>query len=225
MFYSETHQALLRFGDVLECFPSAHAVVETPAATQPGQGEFEIQLAQNLAVILTPCCEIGKSVHLTLAPLYPLSRWPYPLKNEYFREDPLRLNCRTDPERCVPHREWAMMDELERQDRLSKGPVFAFNYVFVYPNQPPVLSDAEFDFDLGDGRQTYTSKWHYVDFHDAYRVRITKERHKEFADEKKLELTVDNRNALREKLSQFYGQIPEEDRVPITATATFPSPS
>jgi hypothetical protein len=225
MFYRDTHGDQLRFGDVVTGFPSAHAFVEQPAGEETEGTEVVVRLSNNLAVVLTPCCEVGKSEYLTLVPLLSISHWSYPLKNQYFRVDPLRLNVRTDPANCVPVDQWEAMKPEERRERSAKGPVYAFNYLFAYPNKPPILVNDTFSVDFGQGRVDHTAVVHVMDFRDAFRVSIVKEKHKEFGERKKLELTAPSRELLRLKLAQFYGQTPKEDAELISAEAASPTES
>jgi hypothetical protein len=219
MFYSDTHWPQMRFGDVVRCFPSTHVLVAAPPPGTSIPTQYEIHLLSGLAIILTPDCEIGKSAYLTLAPLTSLKQYHFPLKNPFFRADPMLLNVRVPRENSIPPDDWSRKTDEERAAERAQGPTFPFTWMFVYPNKPPILNDESVTMDFGGGRETLPIAWHYADFRDAFRVQITKERHREFAGEKKLELTPDSRNILREKLSYFFGQIPKEDLVPLTATS------
>lgn len=222
MFYAESFEDRLRFGDVLCDLPSAHVSLSGPPAPIGAGPELTLEVSTPLSVLLTPCCEVGNTNSLTLAPVSRLNKYVKLLRNDYFREDLLRLNEKAPPEKCIPSGEWDALVPSEQERRLAKGSVYALNYLFAYPVREPVLTPYDAVTDVGNGRETLTIGYYLIDFREAYRLSIVKERHKEFTSCKKLQLTPETREQLRRKLSQFFAEPPDEDVAAMAAARGAP---
>jgi len=206
-FYQDQHDDALRFGDVVRGFPLSAAHVERPAVTETLR-EYRIDVSQpEFGVIMTPCCSI-KGQTLLLTPL--LTIYPSFYKNPYLEEDLLRLNRPMTPQQSVSPQEWQKMkaEDRERRFDMSKPTSFAFGDLFVYA--PHDLLPRYVDPKKGGPEMGY----YMVDFRRTCRVECAAvTRQQSPVEAKVLQLSIDARGALRDKVADFFGRVPREDEV------------
>jgi len=158
---------------------------------------------------MTPCCSIGGGT-LALCPLMPLD--PNLGRNPYLVEDFTRLNRPLMPEQSVPPEAWARMSEEEKQRRFGfpYAPHYALLNYFVYAGHDLL---PKYVFTSGQG--PLEANHYMVDFR-----RISPLDWKKIVDAKKspmevkvLQLTIEARKQLRDKLASYFARVPDEDQV------------
>lgn len=196
MYYTDTPSNALRFGDVVKGFMFGHVFIEKPFESFDS---CKVHLETGLCVILTPCCTIQKSSKISVAPLRRIKyKWS---NNTYFREDFTNVNREMEPHQTLPEIAWEKMPEEERIKKLATGKTYAELNLFVYPpcNSLPVytLKGSEYQH-------------HMIDFSEIHQVEFNQE-FGESIEAKVLELTIQKRNELRDKLTHYFNRQPKED--------------
>ena len=213
MFYDRNPSGILRLGDIVQGFPlTATGFNPAPDGSRPE--DFRVEVRQPpFAAVLSPCCSIGSSTVL-LSPLLRIQRsW---FANDYFVGDFTNLNRPMTPEQAVSRDNWEKLTVEERQKRLdlsSPGGSYVFLEMFVYAPH--------------DILPVYPVKWkleekqvgHYtVDFRKTYKVECSQISYPQsegspVARMKRLQLSIESRGQLRDKLSYYYGHPAPEDGV------------
>lgn len=207
-FYQDQPDGALRFGDVVRGFPLSAADIERPAITSTLR-EYRIDVSQpEFSVIMTPCCSI-KGRTLLLTPLLKMN--PLFYKNPYLAEDLLRLNRPMTPQQAVSPSDWDRMTPEDRDRRLdmSKPTSFAFGDSFIYAPHDLlpryVVKQVKGQPEIG---------YYMVDFRRTCRVQCAAVGRKQSPLEAKLlQLTIDARGVLRDKVADFFGRVPPEDEI------------
>lgn len=210
MFYESSFDNALRFGDVVSGLVLSAACVDKPNAQFKKNYHIEVDQPQ-FAIILSPCCSIGDKT-LALSPLLPvLPQW---FTNPYLTEDLTRINRPMKPEQTVPPDVWEKMTAEDKQKRfdLSKPESLAFVEYFVYEKNdflPPYLIKSEkMNINIQTG-------YYRIDFRRIYRLVCKQVTSATSAplEIKLLQLSVQTRSELREKLSSYFARIPPEDQI------------
>ena len=212
MFYEkEFTPNVLRFGDVIEGYVKSLPILDTPIF-EASKKEYKYHIESffpKFSIVMTPCCNIENQ----LISLSPLKQIPTKLfDNPHFVEDFTRLNKEIPPEQAVSPYVWNnKFTEEIRQERLSSGKGYAFNYYFFYKENDIF---PEYEIDL-KGKK-YKSRYYLVDFRYIYPLRcdkITKNKIDDLILQSKcLELDVITREELRDKLAYYYGRPTLEDK-------------
>ncbi len=205
-FYEEVApERSLRLGDVVSGFYTAALHIDEPSRNLENNLSVAVKRPQ-FSVVMTPCCSIEKK-SIALAPLLPIL--PSFLTNPYFNEDLTRINRRVPPQKSVPPKKWEELPQ-ERKDRLlNEGEAYTFLQVFVYA---PHNLLGQYTLDRQGGN---VSVAHYmIDFKWICRLEcdLVDRNSDRLADLKVLQLTAHTRADLREKLSFFFGRVPDEDK-------------
>jgi len=205
MFYGPSIGESLRMGDVVRGFILGAAHQEFPKI-EPHNFRVNLRSPQ-FSVILTPCCSIGDKT-LALAPLVQINcKW---LENPYFRDDLTNINREMNPEQSIPLEVWNHLSEDEKQRRLNNGKAFALVEWYIYPPHD-VLGSYKVKRENSDIEIGYYA----VDFRSIYKVECTAVVNTKQAPitAKVLELSISARAELRNKLSDYFGRIPDEDKI------------
>ena len=207
MFYETQPSNALRFGDVVSGFALTAPHFETPIPTShPEDYKVTITFPRH-SVVLSPCCSIGASTVL-LSPLKPILRgW---LGNPYFLEDFARINRPMTPQQVLSPEDWERLSENEKQERLEfSKPAYALVEYFVY-EQHPLLPTYPYNW-KGESRQI----GHYmIDFRKVHKVECPKIKSATDSplEAKVLQLSIDTRTQLRDKIAYYFGRTPMEDQ-------------
>jgi hypothetical protein len=207
MFYRERDLSpALRLGDVLRGCVLGVTRFDKPL---PQHDAFAIDVATPPFVAsLTPCCSVGDQT-LLLAPLRKVN--PNYFKNPHFAEDLTRINRRMDPHLAVPPEVWeTRIPPEERARRVAGGQAYALLEIFVYAPNPLLPT-----YPLRLGSEEFTVGHYVIDFRTMHRVQcravVSPERVP--LEEKRLELSIQARSELRDKLAAFFARRPAEDMV------------
>ena len=206
-FYLLPNVQALRLGDVVQGFVSVTPNVnEQILSTEDHNYSVDIQLP-TFSVVLTPCCSIAdQTISLT-----PLTKVRYDFfNNPYFAKDLTRLNSIMSSQYSVHPKHWENMGPEEKAQRLAKGKMYACIEVFIYQEHKLLPS-----YELGSKNPRLTG-YYMIDFKAAYKLNCDKITRKlqddqETPIQKYLQLTVNARKKLRDKIAAYYSRIPEDD--------------
>jgi len=211
MFYQEVLSKNLRFGDVVRGYLFTDLIMKEPILSYPSPGnayKIDIEIPQ-YSVVLTPCCSIEKST-ICITPLIKvLSSF---FKNPYFAEDPTRINRRMQPHQIMSPSDFAKLNP-ERQEKIfNQRTQYTLLEYFIYKDH-----DIFDKYTLKDRQTSY----YMIDFKNVQKIKCEKIKRPEqmsqennlILESKILELTIEAREELREKIAYFYSNVPEEDLV------------
>lgn len=204
MFYQEKMDSALRFGDVLKGFILASPIIKEPGSI----GAYEIAIRLPLyCVVLSPCCSIGHKV-ISLSPLIEIR--PSFFDNPYFEEDLARINRKMEPQQAVPPHVWEKFPPELKQERLKEGYGYALFDVFIYERH-----DLLPKYTINRRQRNIETNCYMIDFKNIYKVNCDKIKSAENAPlgTKCLQLSIQTRSELRDKIAYYYARIPKEDRV------------
>lgn len=160
------------------------------------------------SVVLTPCCSIENKTIL-LTPLVGLRNTLF--RNPYLAEDPTRLNRPVPPQKAVSPYVWEnKLSAEERQKRIGEGAIYAFDSLFVYEKH---FLLPKYAVDTRDGK--LETNCYMIDIANTYRMNYDKiNRYTPVpANVKRLQLSAQTRQELRDKVAYYYGRVPDEDKV------------
>lgn len=205
MFYSSNPSQALRFGDVVQGYVAATPTLKAPLLMAAGESyTLEIQRPFLLA-ILSPCCSISDKV-LLLAPLIQV-RGAF-FDNPYFAEDLTRMNRPMSPEQSLPPIAWDKLPPEEKAKRMAQGESYSFLELFIY--EPHDLFP---QYSVHRKAGNIETCAYMLDFRHAFRLNceLVKSPAMSPLESKRLELSIQRRSELREKISYFYRRVPVED--------------
>jgi hypothetical protein len=211
VFYTNQFDKALRFGDVIRGFVSS-----VPKMTEPDidykHPEYVLELSMpRFCAVMSPCCSIGDST-ITLTPLVEVQKSFY--KNPYFVEDLTNINRTVPPEKSVAPETWEGFSDDEKNRRRNEGNAYALLEFFIYAEHTYLPK-----YKLKVKSVDIETSYYMIDFRRIFRVSCSKVRSPEESpiDTRILELSVDARRQLREKISQYYSRVPNEDLIVLNA--------
>jgi len=198
-FYQETADPGFRFGDIIKGFVSA-----TPIDSN--NTDYSIKISTVFCVIISPCCSISDEV-LSLIPLLPIKNSF--LNNPYFQEDLTRINRLVPPEKALPPKAFEHMPTDKKTEMINKGPSYTFVDLFIY-KEHDVFPEYIVNHKTIRGFKT---KYYMIDFRNTFSVNCSKIKNPQTVPEgiKYLQLSIDARAELRDKITHYYGRPPIED--------------
>jgi len=208
MFYVKVMDKALRFGDVLQGYPSTTPIVEGPILKETvARYNINVDLPK-FTVVMDPCCEIrNKTVSLT--PLIKASRKFF--DNPYFAEDLTRINREMEPQQAVSPLVWKKLGIEERQRRLEVGRTYALLNLFIYEKHDllPLYTLQR------KAKEDVVTNYYMIDFRSTYKLCCDKIISPEDSplESKILQLSIETRDELRKKLVNYYANVPAEDKV------------
>ncbi|MGB6500863.1 MAG: hypothetical protein WBG19_05640 [Thermoplasmata archaeon] len=205
-FYSDQPSATLRFGDVVTGFQFAALHMDSPGPDEKGV-DLKIHVTRpRYFAVMTPCCSIElKSI--SLAPLVQV-------RHRFFDFPPLaaeltKINSPMPPETPFTEEHWKTLSAEKQQEVLGQGNSYVFDDCFVYE------ANAIFPaYVLKNKKISLSAVGQYmVDFRSIARIECSQieRNHDAPSGMKLLELSVQTRGQLRDKLAHFFGRVPAED--------------
>jgi len=196
--------ANLRFGDVL------HGLVQcTPSIDNPkpdGNVEFKINVStSNYFAVISPCCSIGPSIIL-LAPLLQLTSKFF--NNPHFVKDFTKINSLIPVEESIAPDKWINLPTEEKTEKLQQREVFVHVEYFIYDDHPLLPK-----YKLTVRKEEKVLGTYVIDFRHTFQLhceQIQPSKHSPL-DFKILQLSIDTRQTLRDKITKFYSRVPKED--------------
>jgi hypothetical protein len=204
MFYESEPEGVLRFGDVVRGYVLSTPRIDSPSISPPVRYRVEVH-SPTFAVIMSPCCSIGDGT-LAISPL--IEVLPGFFKNPYFVEDLTSINRRMPPDKAVAPDVWEGLPVNERQGRLSAGHAYALVEYFIYGphNLLPKYTVNRKGGPIQIG-------YYMLDFRRIYRIECDKVASAKQAplEPKLLQVSIETRGELRDKLAWYFGRTPKED--------------
>jgi len=206
MFYiKDSYDNILRFGDVINGFQYFKPNFEGLPEVVDSNIKIEI-IKSNYFVVLTPCCSI-ENENLNLTPLKQIAYKFF--SNPYFEKDFTIINRRMLPEQTVAPRIWNdVFTEEERSKRIGEGVKYSFAELFIYEKNdliPPYKLSYKGNPDIITG-------YYMIDFKDIFTIKSAKiQRNMEYP--KILQLTIETREELRDKIGEYFKRVPQEDQI------------
>ena len=209
MFYEQKRDNALRFGDVIRGYININTTIKEPILDIKCLNDsyvLDIGLPQ-FCVILTPCCSIRDKI-ISLTPLIKVEKSFF--YNPYFEEDLTNINRVMGAEKTLPPKAWKALPEKEREKRLREGITYASPGLFIYEENDLF---EQYTFNIS-GKEIKTR--HYmIDFKNIYKISCDKiiSPEKSPLESKCLQLSIQTRSELRDKIAYYFGRIPEEDKI------------
>ena len=213
MFYTENPSNTLRLGDVVTGYITAVPNQKEPIRNNFAEYNLDIK-HPNYLVVLTPCCSIGEKT-LSVAPLTTIldAKRKKFFANPYFRGDMTLIN--------YPHtfREWKDLGHEDVTDPAGSGEkLYTLDNLFVYAEDLRLKS-----YNVNVRKEEFESRYYIIDFRNVTKIKCDcivsdneKVRNYDTLLEKTMaskiiELSIDSRASLREKLAYYYSRPPKED--------------
>lgn len=207
MFYVSNFQSVLRFGDVVRGFLLTHSHGYSPSSAEKPDA-YHIKVAHpELAAVLTPCCTIAQSSGnmLVITPLRDI-RPDFYFDNSYLREDYTRINREMTIQQAIGPDKWKEISDEEKSQRLadSPGKDYIALHLFAYDRH-----DLLPEYKLKYKKMKASINYYMIDFRNICRVQIPSDINP--LSIKILQLSIQARKELREKLAHYFGRRPKED--------------
>jgi len=201
MFYQEGLDEDLRLGDIVKGYILAGPIINSPI-NNIEENNFKIDVIHpEYSVVISPCCSIEeKSVLLT--PLTGLLSIFY--KNKYFIQDFTRINRIMEPQNAFPEDVWNGFTNEEKSRRSQVGLQYAFVDYFIF-NSHDLLQKYTVNRREGNVETNY----YMIDFRKIFRIECGKAL--KIFKSKILQLSIQTREELRNKISYYYQRPAKED--------------
>lgn len=222
MFYEDHRKSgFLRLGDVVKGFISAVPEMDEPFTDKKFVNYKVTVELPKLLVVLTPCCSIGDE-KVSVVPLEAVGLRSSLFEVPYLHGDMTRINRIMEPKNAILPQKWKTFRPEQKLEITNRPKDYQFKEFFVYAEHeqlPP--------YTVKIGYSYVKYRYYMIDFRMATRVAcksiISPNKQKAFTEEIKqktleskiLELHKDTRQELRDKLVNYYGYIPDEDRCQI----------
>jgi len=206
MFYQDKIDKELRFGDVLEGFIFLTSLsIREPKMFKKCSLNIEIP---KYCVLITPCCSIHNKI-LTICPLKKVRNTFF--GNPYFKENLTNINRLMEPKNVLPPYKWVTLTQEQKENRLRVGMTFAFLELFIY-EKSSFFEECEVNI---KNEENIKTSYYMIDFRDTYKVDCLKLSNfeEELINLKHLQLSIETRSELRNKISDYYFRAPEEDEI------------
>lgn len=206
MFYATEKSNNLRFGDVVKGFVFADLTINEPLLGKRHNYKIDIEIPSYCSV-LTPCCSIENST-ICITPLVKVKGDFF--SNPNFVKDLTLINYPLLPNQMMSEEKWSELPEDRKKEILNKNKSYVQIQYFVY--------DGNDLFDSYEIKKNTTS--HYmIDFKNVQKIKCDKIKRVDngkscdllLLESKALELSIESRNSLREKIAYFYSNPPKED--------------
>lgn len=219
MFYTADVSEVLRLGDVVRGYISTYPNIIGPHVfTTPPEDLCSVDVDfPSYSVVLSPCCSIEDGV-ICLTPLIKINNRIMQL-NPYFKEDPIRINTVVEPQYTAPPSVWKSTGfRPKKLERLATGRVYVFLHYFTYKGDGFF---EEYNINMTQGSNITTNNY-MIDFRKIYSLQCPMIKRQSdltasdlpLTQSKYLQLSVETREQLRNKLSYYFGRpAPEDDAV------------
>lgn len=208
MFYEKEMDKALRFGDVLRGYISTTPNIKEPMLATLNES-YNININMPVfSVVISPCCSIGDKL-ISLTPLIELRNTFF--NNPYFSDDLTRMNRKMEPEQAVPPHVWNGLPFEEKQRRLEEGYEYSLLELFIY-EQNDLFPKYTIHMRQAENIET---NYYMIDFRNTYKLNCEKIITPENSPLKSkcLQLSIQARSELRDKIAYYYARIPKEDKI------------
>ncbi len=230
MFYQDSIENRLRFGDVLKGFLSTIPSLAKPLDVQT-KDTYRIDVCvPDFSAVIDPCCEIGGGT-LSLTPLIHAKATIWDTPN--LLRDMTRINRKAMPKDVMHPRQWNDLPDERKRAIMNVSPDYGHRTYFIYESDArldeyTVERPAKYEevtdpvsnlpkYNEISGKHTFKTRCYMIDFKKIYHVSCSKifdqdkPLDKSILDSRVLQLSKETRNELREKMGDYFGRPPEED--------------
>ena len=212
MFYEkDIDNNALRFGDVLRGYIAITPNIKSPILRSSDLNEgYNIDISLPIfSVIISPCCSIAKDNIISLTPLIEVRNSFF--NNPYFKEDLTRINRKMEPQLAFPPDKWDSLPpeakQIHTQDAGKDGKIFTLLHIFIYEECDSFL---KYPVNMKQ-EENIQINYYMIDFRNTYKLYYDKIKSKASLESKCLQLSLQARAELRDKISYYYGRAPKED--------------
>ena len=211
MFYSDRVSKCYRMGDVIEGFavidPNFHK------GSCDVSMDFDIKIKRySFYVILTPCCSIENN-KVALVPLCQINNSL--IVNRFIMDNLLKINEIIRPKLVYSDEHYKNLSDNEKMTADNLPDCYTFVDKFIYEGNamlPEYSISRKLKIDGEKQTLELTTTKHMISFKDAISVSCDYFARTNNEALKILELTPEARSILRNKLTAFYGRVPDEDK-------------
>jgi hypothetical protein len=208
MFYSNTLEKSFRLGDILRGFINITPKIKEPFFDKQNS-DYSITIEYpEYSVVLSPCCSIGDK-KICVTPLMQVRKSFY--SNPHFVEDLTRINRKMRPQDAFAPDKWSVKSEQEKINILKDDFVYSLVELFIYAGHDSLPS---YEMRLPGGKIKKTNCY-LIDFRNIYKVDCDTilSPDKVPIAAKYLQLSINSRNELRDKLAYYFSRKPLEDEL------------
>lgn len=233
MFYLGIIEQRLRFGDVLKGYLSTAPTIDKPFVEYVNEPyNIDVNLP-NFCVVMDPCCNIGGG-SVSLTPLIQIHAhfWD----NPYLAKDMTQMNRIMMPKQVMHPQKWNSLSFEDKQELINARPQHNLLNYFVYKEhdmfspytvkrelvyEEKIAPDNLPEYEIRKEELEFQTRYYMIDFKSIYHINCRKilkpdkELDETILKSKVLQLSIGTRNELRDKLSFYYGNPPDEDRTDV----------
>jgi hypothetical protein len=205
MFYNDSIDPVLRFGDVLKGFIVVTPVIPEPFFSMP-HSDYKITVqCPDFSVVMSPCCSISENT-ISLTPLVKVMVKFF--DNPFFAQDLTRINNPMAFKDSIPPAAWDQIPEETKRLRVEKGVDYALKEFFIYEANDHFV---KYNFE----EQGVGTNYYMIDFGNIHKIssRNFKPLKEAALKAKCCQLSVETRDQLRKKVAHYFERIPDEDKV------------
>jgi hypothetical protein len=232
MFYRDSIENRLRFGDVLKGYLSTAPNFVKPfgeKAREPYRIDVSIP---DFSIVVDPCCDIGGGT-LSLTPLIHVKAtlWDTPS----LLKDITRINRKAMPKDLMHPEQWNKWQDSEKIAAMNAIPDYGHKTYFAYEannlfNEYTVTRPTRYEevvdpitklpkYKRLQRQKTFITRYYMINFKNIYHVNCEKvfdqgkAIDQSILDSIALQLSIETRNELRDKMAAYFGERPDEDIV------------
>ena len=129
--------------------------------------------------------------------------------NPYFADDLTRINRQMEPQYAMAPQHWNNLGDEDKQRRQAEGLSYAFLKFFIYQEHPLLPS-----YTINRREGNIDTRFYMIDFKRVHFIECDKiKRDNHPLNTKRLQLTIEARTDLRNKISGYYGRPAAEDEI------------
>jgi hypothetical protein len=217
MFYlEEMNPNMLRQGDIISGYIRTSIYIKNPIMNENLQ-DYKYELKSEIpqySGIVSQCCDIENET-AQLAPLRKINKKMF--QNPELIKNPIKLNEKIEKIDLLHPTTVKYLKENKKENYeniIQDGKKYQFNSFFFYQSSETF---PEYSIEFEQTEETINTRAYYIDFREIYQINCKQIQRKNFGKDilgsKVLELTIEGRNQLRQKLNNFFCRIPEEDEI------------
>jgi hypothetical protein len=168
--------------------------------------DYIIEVVDSFCAIISPCCSIENNL-LTVAPLLKIDAKL--IQNQYFVDDFTIINSElTSEEAAGPHVWNNVFSQEERDEKTREGEKYTRIENFIYDKHPLLP-----EYKLSYSKKDVLTGCYMIDFRLIFSIKSSRiiRGNKDLMQHKVLELSVETRSELREKLLYYFKRNPDEE--------------
>lgn len=227
MFYEDSIENKLRFGDVVRGFLSACPTLNKPMIDNVES--YTIEIDAELSVVLDPCCSIGSGA-VSITPL--IQTLAYFWDNPHLFEDITKINRKGHSKDLMNPLRWNRCTDDEKTQFLNEVEDYGYKNIFIY-KENPLFKEYEITrkgrfvesidpntklpkYDEVEGVFKFETRCYMIDFKNIRHINCGKivESEKDIdqavLSSIALQLSEETRDELRNKMGRYFARNPNQ---------------